>query len=879
VFVRTINAHKAPIMSVDFSVDGGSLMSVDSTRRITYSEAITGAQLNSPVSLRDEKWSSFSSTVGWPVMGMWMIQSDETEPTACQRSHNNSLVACGDNAGRLVVAHAPCFHRPRFLSATGHAGPIAAIGWAAGDGRIFTIGAKDHVILQWKVVYDEARESGDEGGKSCEDSEVERDGGKGLKAVARKRGAHTGVTTKLLPKDAAAGALVPAGESKKDSGPPPVLPPWTGSICAPSKAATESAAAPTDQLELDYVHGVRVEDTRQTLRYNEDGNTVHVTAAVAVVYDRSTLQQRVYGGHKNPVISLDVDPSGKMAATGELHDNPEVHLWDARTTKHIATVKNIHRNGVISLSFSRTAEYLATLGQDSGYSLVVLRSPSRRWADSYVAYSTSVWHKKMLWVLYVDSNPFPVVVGGSYGVVFFRQAGKGAERTKGTFGKKRRIQPVTCAAVGQVMPDTANGGLQTSIVTGTITGDLLLWFNQKVDQSVPAHQAPIFGVSKVGDGYASGGKDGLIKMWDRNLQCLHTYNLETFSPAPFGPRIVHALACNVNSGANRLLVGTKGGTVYEVSVPTKSSVMLLESHSVHELYGLCTNPMNPDEYVTVGDDGYLRVWSISLNSCVRRTHLEFAARAVAYSLDASYLVVGIGGDPKINTKDGAFMVLDSKSLDLIMEDRRAKMYITDIKFHHGGPNVGGAPGNNEGVGAIFVMLSVDGKVYVHDARTYKLLRSVSLPTRSRALTRVDFSEDGTMLRVATDGDELIHFKTIDGEVIPTPNAVRDVAWKTRTCPNTWLTQGLTRPHHEGIKLLEVAVNPQKDLVAASYQNGDIRVFRYPQTINNTKAEFYEIPGAATYASKMQFTCDGKYLIALDVFTRTVLQYKLYAANG
>ena len=343
------------------------------------------------------------------------------------------------------------------------------------------------------------------------------------------------------------------------------------------------------------------QDARQSMRYNEDGNTIHITSACAVVYDRSTLQQRIYGGHKNPIISIDVDPSGKFAATGELHDNPGVHIWDARTTKHISTTDSIHRNGVISLAFSQTAEYLATLGQDSGYSLVVLRSPTRRWADSYVAYSTTVWHRKMLFVMYADSNLFPVVVGGEGAMVFFRQAGKGAERTKGTFGKKRRIQPMLCATMGQMMPDTVNGGVQSTIIAGTVTGDLLVWFNQTVIQSVPAHQAPIFAVAKVMDGLASAGKDGLIKMWDRHLQNIYTYNVETFSPPPFGPLAIHALCCNVNSGNNRLLVGTKGGTMYEISVPTHSSVMLMETHCSNELYGLHTNPVNPDEYVTVGN--------------------------------------------------------------------------------------------------------------------------------------------------------------------------------------------------------------------------------------------------------------------------------------
>ena len=36
--------------------------------------------------------------------------------------------------------------------------------------------------------------------------------------------------------------------------------------------------------------------------------------------------------------------------------------------------------------------------------------------------------------------------------------GKGAERKKGTFGKKKRIQPVLCAIRGSVVPDTETGG-------------------------------------------------------------------------------------------------------------------------------------------------------------------------------------------------------------------------------------------------------------------------------------------------------------------------------------------------------------------------------------------------------------------------------------
>jgi WD40 repeat protein len=89
------------------------------------------------------------------------------------------------------------------------------------------------------------------------------------------------------------------------------------------------------------------------------------------------------------------------------------------------------------------------------------------------------------------------------------------------------------------------------------------------------------------------------------------------------------------------------------------------------------------EYATVGDDGVLKVWSTEQKCCIRRTNIENASRALSYSLDGLYIVVGLGGDPLDTKKDGAFVVINSRTMDLVTEDRRAKKCITDIKFHKG----------------------------------------------------------------------------------------------------------------------------------------------------------------------------------------------------
>ena len=69
------------------------------------------------------------------------------------------------------------------------------------------------------------------------------------------------------------------------------------------------------------------------------------------------------------------------------------------------------------------------------------------------------------------------------------------------------------------------------------------------------------------------------------------------------------------------------------------------------------------------------------------------------------------------------MIINSSTLDMITEDRKAKSYITDIKFHQGGPGVGG-----DGIQGVFAILSLDGKIYIHETDSYRILRVIRYRT-------------------------------------------------------------------------------------------------------------------------------------------------------
>ena len=362
-------------------------MSVDVTKRISFSEVATGMHIPSPVTLREEKWSTWSSPVGWPVQGMWINKPSGVLPTAVQRSWGGLLIAGGDNSGRLTIAHNPCPTRAGFIGSLGHAGPISQVAWLAGDGTIVTTGNKDHCVLQWKCMFDGTKESGDEGGASCNDSEVERDAGHEIKD----------------------GVVVRHTDNFGRS------PGWITAIAPPSDVKDDNTTGPGFRPEVDFVHGMRSGDVRGNLCYNEDGHVVYSSVTYGIVYDRDTQEQRIYEDHKNAVISVCVDTSGKVACTGELADSPELHFWDARTARSFGASSKfvgLHKKGITNISFSDSGEYLVSLGQDAMHGIVVLRSPSKGWKDGFVLCSTSVSPKKMLFCKFIEGNNHPIVVGG-----------------------------------------------------------------------------------------------------------------------------------------------------------------------------------------------------------------------------------------------------------------------------------------------------------------------------------------------------------------------------------------------------------------------------------------------------------------------------------
>ena len=515
-----ISSHKAPVLNLDFTVDSQFLMSIDSTHRIYYSETSSGINVPSPAALRDEKWSTWSSPVGWPVQGFWKNQPEGTFPSCLQKSWSGMLLACGNTSGRIFLSHNPCINEAGYVDDFSHSGNVSRVSWTSGDSYLISIGSTDHTIMQWKCLYDNARESGEEGGLSCDDSDLETIGGKEFIYKSK-----------------------PSNENAIAN------PQWVTNIAPPSDILDDDETVPQVIPLIDFLHGPRISDCRQSFGYNEDGNVLFSSAACCIVYDRDKHSQNIFTENFGPIVCLDIDSTGRIGASGNCSKYTQINLWDARTAKNLQIHKNVHKNGIISLKFSSSSDLLVSLGHDEMNSVILFKSPSKRWNDSFVLATTGVSFSKMIWTLYAENNEYPIVVGGNRRIYFLRTTGKSMERIRGTFGRRRKLQPILC---GVVAISTKNGHGDNSILTGTTSGHIYVWVGRSISSVISAHDSSICCISTCRKGYATGGKDGFIKIWSEELKLIYAFNVQSFDPLPlFLP--CHSIKANLTN--SRLLIG------------------------------------------------------------------------------------------------------------------------------------------------------------------------------------------------------------------------------------------------------------------------------------------------------------------------------------
>lgn len=86
--------------------------------------------------LRDEQWSTWTCSLGWPVQGIWKGYHTDEDVQTVERSHKKfkgeyNVLASGDDYGQLRLYRYPCISPGSLhVAGHGHSSGISNIAWS-----------------------------------------------------------------------------------------------------------------------------------------------------------------------------------------------------------------------------------------------------------------------------------------------------------------------------------------------------------------------------------------------------------------------------------------------------------------------------------------------------------------------------------------------------------------------------------------------------------------------------------------------------------------------------------------------------------------------------------------------------------------------------
>uniref|UniRef100_A0A8B9KL60 EMAP like 6 n=1 Tax=Astyanax mexicanus TaxID=7994 RepID=A0A8B9KL60_ASTMX len=790
------------ITHLDWSIDGKFLQTNDGAGERFFYRMPTGKHLTSKEEIKGIHWVSWTCVIGPEVSGIWPKYTNLADINSLDANYSSAVLVTGDDFGLVKLFRFPCLKKgAKFKKYVGHSAHVTNVRWSHDHQWVLTTGGADHSLFQWRFLPEGSHiltlaESDSELSDVPElDSDIEQE-----TQINYERQVYKEDLPQL--KQQSRGRMQQVGSLKRQQ---------------PPDAA----------LRLQFVHGYRGYDCRNNLFYTQTGEVVYHVAAVGIVYNRQQHTQRFYLGHDDDIISLTVHPIKDYAATGQVGRDPAVHVWDVQSLKCLSLLRGFHQRGVCALDFSADGKSLVSVGVDDNHTIIVWD-----WKKGEKL-ATARGHKDKLFV--VKCSPFlmdKLVTVGMKHIRFWQLAGGGLTFKRGVFGNLGRPETMMSVCFGHA---------HDLVFSGAANGDIYIWKEPTLLKTIKAHDGPVFAMFSLEKGFVTGGKDGVVELWDDTFErCLKTYAIKrsTLSPGSKGLLLEDNPSIRaITLGHGHILVGTKNGEVLEIE-KSGPITLLVQGHMEGEVWGLAAHPLRP-VCATVSDDRTLRIWETSTNHrMVAVRKLKKGGRCCAFSPDGKALAVGLN--------DGSFLVVNADTLEDMVSFHHRKELISDIKF-------------SRDAGKYLAVASHDHFVDIYNVLSSKRVGICKGATGY--ITHIDWDTRGKLLQVNSGAKEQLFFEAPRGkrQTIRTTE-IEKIEWATWTSVLGPTCEGIWQIDSSITDINATSLTSDRKLLATGDDFGFLKLYSYP--VNGQCARFKRYVGHSAHVTNVRWAQDDVTLLTV-----------------